>query len=327
MFKGKMEINAEEALKNPNQLNPQIRNLIGVLIYEDSEILIKKRIINGVRVAKKISKSDLERSLELHEEKPFETHKIWNDAIKKILKHEEIKRVERYIDASLDLEIILEKLIFPGKGEIKKGIPSYLMEGYTDMGQEENDVVRNGREKFRVEKSKLKRELILLRREKIIYKKSEKELLEYIAKEVMRIMPYNLEEVNIMARKAQDQTIVLGNKKGQEYGVCRHEAVRAQVYLQVAGIKARLEKGNHYGGRHVWNLLQEGSEERIYDVTKKSTDMKKSPIVEVKERRKGYYYDKTADELNTYKIIHDVKKETIISRDPTTIIPLFLKDL
>ena len=295
------------ALEHPDKLSPQVRNLIGIIINNDSTILNTRPIVKSgneeIRVAVKINKEELEKASQLHGISPYRTHQLFNEGIRNL---EDKERVDRYLEASIDLEILLDRMVFPEHPEPMKGIPDYVMDGYTDMGQiEDNDdrEIEDGefREKFRVQKNQLRKELIWARKRALEYPQERKdELLERTARHIIKVMPYEEWEIKLMAQRVGNKTIIMD--ESMLYGVCRHHAVMAQALLQEMGIKSKMEKGRHGFGRHVWLLLDENPE-RIYDITLKASRITNSPFYPA-DKRVALFYGKTPDEINNYKIIH-----------------------
>ena len=71
-------INTSDALKYPDKLSPQVRNLIAMLSRKDSKLIKNTRIEEGVRLAEHIDLNDLEKAVQLHSLDPFMTHKMFN---------------------------------------------------------------------------------------------------------------------------------------------------------------------------------------------------------------------------------------------------------
>ena len=314
-------INTSDALKYPDKLSPQVRNLIAMLSRKDSKLIKNTRIEEGVRLAEHIDLNDLEKAVQLHSLDPFMTHKMFNISLSYIKNK---SRIKRYITASIDLEILLDRLAFPQTNGIIKGIPEYIMDGYTDLGQVENETNRGSREKFRVEKNKLRTSITRSRQKVVLdyfaksdnlltffsnialevvtnkHRNNKIELFNWLSYYIISNTPYNEYEVDKMSRSVRNETISIDKIN---YGVCRHHAVLSQVMLQVMGIRSKMTKGNHYFGRHVWNRINE-IPELIFDSTRKSGgNIDKSPIVSIDQKYISYY-EATSDSMNNYKIVH-----------------------
>lgn len=296
-----MVIDIKQAREQPETLSPQIRNLIITIISSNTNFInnrpIEKESGKIIRRAANVTKQDLEHAAQLHGINPYRTHQLFNDSIRNI---KDETRITRYTAASIGLEIILDRMAFPEHKEPIKGIPDYLMDGYTDMGCIEDNNERNGREKFRLNKDKIGNHLIWARKQVLEYKPEQRDqLLDITAQRIIKVMPYEGWEVELMVKMAGDRTITMDEL---DVGVCRHYAVMAQALLQEIGIKSKMEKGNHFGGRHAWNLL-EGTTRTIFDITFKASH-KNAKALYKEEIRSEFLYNTTPDDINFYKIVH-----------------------
>ena len=61
-------------------------------------------------------------------------------------------RLPRYIEAAVDLEILLDRALRRRDTRVRTGIEGYLADGYTDMGSNASLTERGDREKMRVDK-------------------------------------------------------------------------------------------------------------------------------------------------------------------------------
>ena len=318
-------INEKYALLNPSELKPQVRNLIATICYQDVGVIVSNKIKNRKRIAEKINKSNLEEAIYFHKHDPFMTHNLINNAIANIV---EDSRVERYICAAVDLEILLDRLAFP-ECTVVQGIPNYIMDGYTDMGQFSSNNNRHGREKFRVEKDNLKMDIKyarscairFLKREinskfnlffvslnilkspvKYLTKSDRYSLIEQISNYIITNMSYNRDKVYAMAERYDEISVPLDIFREEGYGICRHHAVMAQILFQVSGLISKLEKGNHYSGRHVWNHVY--NPDCIVDTTLKCYDLNSNVTIRSSDVRPDYF-EKSKDGLSNYKIVHN----------------------
>ncbi|MBI4451517.1 transglutaminase domain-containing protein [Candidatus Woesearchaeota archaeon] len=212
-----------------------------------------------------------------------------------------------YTLAAVGLEIALDNRCFPAAC-ITTGIPLYLCDGYTDLGRVADDVERNGREKFRVDKKRLLPELQQAKAHAIAM--NPVDAVKQCISMVARHYPYDARRVNEMADAAQNLTVPADAFR-HNGAVCRHQAVILQCMLQTAGIKSRVVKGDSGGGyRHVWNTLVIDGVEYLADATaqpdkdgvylKRLDDFQRTNGGLVRNSRA---YKQTPDSWNNYKIV------------------------
>ncbi len=298
-------ITPNEALDQPKTLSPEISNLVLAInsgeVYETGQRGVIVRY-NFDAIHPPLTKADLKRAVQDHAYNPIRTHKLIKYNIRSLKDQE---RARAHIEAATDLEILLDRLAFQENTTPTKGIPEYIMDGYTDMGQlEDNDDRRFNdwgeyREKFRIEKDKIRNRIELIRKKAI--ERGGDELLEYIADFILKIMPYDSTKVQAAAKAAGSKTIIMNDDVN--FGVCSHYAVMAQIFLQAAGIRSKVEKGIFFGNRHAWNLIEDPPE-RIFDVTEKLRNEGKSALVPVSARIPDFLYCPKPPEMNFYKIVH-----------------------
>lgn len=325
-------INPQEALKHPESLSPQIKNLLATIVRNDSHLIESRKIDYSdeqpKRPAVHISREDLDAAVKSHRGDPFRTHRLFNRAIANIREQPRIpreqSRVLRYISASCDLEILLDRLAFP-ETDVNVGIPRYLMDGYTPLEQEPNSTEK--RKEFRIEKDRLREHLVLAREHLVSERKSlvlavektaeyfleEEGLLDWIARYAASNTEYNLTGAEKITSEYRDRRVTMGIMQRSRYATCRHHAILGQVLLQVAGKKARIENGSRGIIRHAWIVLEE-SPERMLDITRKLIDKEVSAVVMEKKLDDGkiltvasgrpVYYQKAPDDTNHYRIVH-----------------------
>lgn len=174
------------------------------------------------------------------------------------------KRFLRYLDAAISLNIKLDRSAFPPGDTIYNEIPSYVMDGMTDMGKDERvDPTHRRREKIRVDKGEIFSHnmsfLVELFSQKFTPKgfAFEKDIKTYvikrICKEVYEHMPYNYDDLDIP--DAGQRTIRVGELWNTNLAVCRHHALWGQVLFQFLGIGSKLLKCRLNGGSHAVNLV------------------------------------------------------------------------
>ena len=275
---------------------------LGHSFYIDSEI--------GKRVAHELEEEELSRFTTSWGVAPIECIRSMNRAICRI---DEPGRRERYIRAAVDLEILMDHQNWSDEdGKIYCGIPTYLMNGYTDMGTMPSPTERNGREKIKVDKIQMKSLLVQCKREGLATSQPGVELLEHLYEVVRRDIEFNEKGVERLSREYGNESIVLSEYLDQGMGVCRHLSIFFQLYLQEVGIHSRVVKGNLrfyvFSGRHAWNVVQLGDQFVLVDVT--HPDVQR-PFILTESSEESLYgragdfdrsYVATPDENNYYKI-------------------------
>jgi len=187
----------------------------------------------------------------------------------------EPRRRSRYLEAALDLEILMdrgERETLAGKDHV--GIPGYLVDGYTDLGVHPSvDQIRRG-ERIFVDKERLRLELLSSKRQAIDgfpARESGREIFEGVLSEIARSLHKSLgyDETQYKRRRDED-TVMLSDSVAERNVNCRHMAILLQLLLQEAGVQSRLANGmlRLFGLklRHTWNVAQEGNLFAIVDV-------------------------------------------------------------
>jgi hypothetical protein len=184
-------------------------------------------------------------------------------------------RVSRYLEAAVDLEILMDHE--GGDGAVRKdlsGIPSYLVDGYTDLGIEYSvDSLRRG-ERISVDKRRLRIELLRSKRQTLAgfsCRVSDAHRLEEALREIASSLRESVGyDENDFKRCRDDGTVFLLDSVAERSVNCRHLAILYQLWLQEAGISSRLAKGmlRLFGLklRHVWNIVEEGNIMALVDV-------------------------------------------------------------
>ena len=234
-----------------------------------------------------------------------------NDAIATI---PDSGRRDRYVEAAVDLEILMDQKSWLNDGRVYRGIPDYLMHGYTDMGTQASPTERSGREKIKVDKVKMVRRLAECKRRGVNNRDGgqTERFLEWYYNAVRRDIEFDEIGVEKLSRDFGNESIVLSEYLEKGLGVCRHLSIFFQLYLQEAGIDCRLVKGNLrfyiFKGRHAWNLVRLGERVVLVDVT--HPNVSKPFMVSGSSDEEVYRlaaeqsrsYDRTPDEQNHYKI-------------------------
>ena len=263
----------------------------------------------GKRIAHEVERNELSSFSSSWKEDPVRCIRTMNQAIAGI---SEGRRRDRYVKAAVDLEVVMDRQCRTGpNGRVYRGIPGYLMNGYTDMGSLSSVTERNGREKIKVDKQRVRGRLVACKR-RAVFGEQDEELLAHYYAAVRRDIKFNEPGVDQLFREYGDQSIALSTYLDLGLGVCRHLSIFFQLYLQEAGIESRLVKGDLkffvFTGRHAWNLAWLGERVALVDVT--HPDLNKPFIVwgntleEVYERAVGVsrYYVATPNDQNHFKI-------------------------
>jgi len=203
---------------------------------------------------------------------PVECIRTMNRAIRRVT---EPRRRSRYLEAALDLEILMdrrERESVAGKDLV--GIPSYLVDGYTDLGVHASVDQLRRRERISVDKERLRLELLTSKRQAIEGfpgLESGREFFEIVLLEIARSLRKSLGyDESQSKRRRDDDTVMLSDSVAQRSVNCRHMAILFQLLLQEAGVQSRLANGmlRLFGLklRHAWNVAQDGKLFAIVDV-------------------------------------------------------------
>jgi hypothetical protein len=263
----------------------------------------------GKRIAYELDRQELTDFSSSWKTEPVRCIRAMNQAIVRI---PDLPRKERYVGAAVDLEILMDRQSRSGPaGRVYQGIPEYLMNGYTDMGSLSSVTERNGREKIKVDKERVRSRLVACKRRVVATEPTEELLVQYY-RAVRRDIKFNERGVDKLFREYGDQSIALSKYLDMGLGVCRHLSIFYQLYLQEAGISSRLVKGDLkfyvFSGRHAWNLARVGKRIALVDVTHPNPS---EPFIvwgaseeDVYQRAAGVSrsYVPTPDDQNHYKI-------------------------
>jgi hypothetical protein len=206
------------------------------------------------------------------ERAPVECIRSMNRAISRL---KEPRRLSRYLEAAVDLEILMdhERPHAPSVKELL-GVPSYLVDGYTDLGIHGTVDPMTSRERIFVDKESLRLELLSSKRQALVGLSGpdvENEQFEAVLLEIARSLRESLGYDENDFKKGRDEDTVMLSKSVMERSVnCRHLAILFQLRLQEAGVSSRLVKGmlRLFGLklRHVWNVATEGRLVALVDV-------------------------------------------------------------
>jgi transglutaminase-like putative cysteine protease len=222
-------------------------------------------------------------------------------------------RIRRYLEAAVELETLMDRrTLWAREGRVFSGIPAYIMDGYTDMGRNPSRTGRHGREKIRVDKERLKAWLVETRWRALAYEPSLEEQLAGFYEVVRRSLSFDESRVKDLSSEWADRSLDLSSLLDEGVGLCRHQSILYQLFLQEAAIPGRVVKGSlHvYGlkGRHAWNLAWLGGRVALVDVT---LPTRSGPLIVVGSSWEEVYglanrgerrYVPAPDQQNHYKI-------------------------
>lgn len=255
-----------------DELSAQQTSLVRAVVLDDAGYLNRSFYLDqetGKRVAHEVDRKEVCQFTDSWESEPAACIRRMNQAIGGI---GEVSRRERYLRAAVDLEILMDRQSWPPQSrKVYQGIPKYLMNGYTDMGSLSSVTARNGREKIKVDKQRVRARLVACKRRVVSSSQSPEAVLGHFYEAVRREVKFNEVGVEKLFREYGDQSIVLSKYLDMGLGVCRHLSIFYQIYLQEAGIESRLVKGDLkffvFSGRHAWNLARVGKRVALVDVT------------------------------------------------------------
>lgn len=296
-----------------DRLTAQQASLVRAVSLGDDSYLNRSYYVDpgtGKRVAHELEEEELSRFLTSWGISTIECIRAMNRAIRQIT---EAGRKTRYLEAAVELEILMDQQNWGSDVEkVYSGIPSYLMNGYTDMGTLPSPRLRNGREKIKVDKSQMKKRLIQCKQEGLSVTNSGVDLLARLYDWVRQDLEFNEKGVDALSKEFGNESIVLSEYLNKGMGVCRHLSILYQLYLQEAGIRSRVVKGNLtfyiFSGRHAWNMVRLGEKTALVDVTHPNVHhpfiVLDSSEDHVYERAQEFdrKYVATPDEHNYYKI-------------------------
>jgi hypothetical protein len=207
-------------------------------------------------------------------------------------------------------------------GKDHVGVPSYLVDGYTDLGvQASMDEARRG-ERIFVDKERLRLELLTSKRQAIdglTARAGGRQSFEGLLGEIARSMRKSLGYDETRYKRRNDNTVMLSDSVAERNVNCRHMAILLQLLLQEAGVQSRLANGmlRLFGLklRHSWNVAKEGKLLAIVDVALAEND---GPLVlggeslhEIYQRAEKLYriYSPGPETFHRYQI-RDVEPRT-----------------
>jgi hypothetical protein len=292
-------------------LSAQQISLIKAAAREEREFLTHSYYVDGAtgrRTALGLEGQELNTFVERWQGDPVATIRFINEAVSHI---ERASRQERYLAAAVELEILMDRECPPSLEEgVGRGIPTYLVHGYTDMGALSRHA--QARERFRVDKDKMRQRLLEARRQALATGVTPESLLLHFYGRVRHEVEVDEPAAWELFQQCGDQTIALSQFLERGVGVCRHLAIIFHLYLQEVGIAARVVKGDlrfmAFQGRHAWNVAFLGDSVTLIDVT--LPDVEHPFVLKGRSEEEVYAlaatarreYQPTSDEENFYKI-------------------------
>jgi hypothetical protein len=302
-----------EALRElMDQLTAQQTSLVRSVALVDPDYLDHSFYLDprtGKRIAHELEPAELSNFLSNWGIASLECVRAMNATIMRL---PDSSRRERYVRAAVDLEILMDQQNWTEDGKVYRGIPDYIMHGYTDMGTQASPTERSGREKIKVDKIRMAGRLADCKRRGLTAGEDIEPLLAWYYNSVRQDIEFNELAVEKLSRDRGNESIVLSEYLEKGLGVCRHLSIFFQLYTQEAGIDCKVVKGNLkfyiFKGRHAWNLVRLNDRVALVDVTHPAVDR---PFIvtgaseeDVYERATAHSrsYDATPDEQNYYKI-------------------------
>jgi len=300
------------------RLTAQQASLVRSVALVDPDYLDKSFYLDprsGKRIAHELEPAELADFLTSWAVAPMEVTRSMNAAISRL---PESSRKDRYVRAAVELETLMDQQIWAEDEKVYRGIPDYLMHGYTDMGTHSSPTERSGREKIKIDKIRMVARLTECKHRGVsgvsgVSGNSEVDpLLAWYYNSVRRDIEFDELGVEKLSKDFGNESIVLSEYLDKGLGVCRHLSIFFQLYLQEAGIDCRVVKGNLkfyiFKGRHAWNLVTLADRVVLVDVTHPNGDQ---PFILSGASEEDLYrlaeadsrsYEATPDEQNYYKI-------------------------
>lgn len=195
------------------------------------------------------------------------------------------ERLGRYLEAFNGLQVKIDRSAYPPNPDtIQEGVPPYVMDGLSDLGQDKDpDPNNRSREKIRVDKERILKEAATMTT--AIYKHLADNKIDqqsdegkgYILEQVLRyvhdLMPYDHD--GKITRQIKGGSILLHDVIKERMAVCRHHALVTQVLLQSFGLTSRLLKcmyGAYIPEPHAANLVRINNVWHLVDATNPNSD-------------------------------------------------------
>ncbi len=188
-----------------DRLTAQQVSLVRMVALDDRDYLSSSFYddpATGKRIVHELEHKELTSFSSSWRDDPVQCIRTMNQAIAGI---SEGRRRDRYVKAAVDLEVLMDRQCRTGpNGRVYQGIPGYLMNGYTDMGSLSSVTERNGREKIKVDKERVRGRLLACKRRAVANGQSE-ELLAHYCAAVRRDIKFNEPGVDKLFLEYGDQ--------------------------------------------------------------------------------------------------------------------------
>jgi len=251
-------------------LTAQQTNLVRAVLASDPRYLIHSHGRDpqtGQKTVMPLVPEELKRFRIGWKRAPVRCIRAMNHAIAAVEKPE---RSTRYTHAAFDLEILMDRSSRETGADFV-GVPTYLSDGYTDLGF---FPARSRRERILVDKERLARHLVPCKREVVegLQGARSSAALEALIRNHARTLRVNVGYTEVAGRsRRSDETIYLSDSVENRTVAARHLSILLQLRFQEAGINSRLVKGvlRLYGlkGRHAWNVVVQDGISVLVDVT------------------------------------------------------------
>ena len=248
------------------------------------------RKVSRVHSVSEVTNDKIQDIAEQYKDKPIELTSFLRQALARISKDKNISsivekndRVQRYLKASLTLQVKLDRMSFLASETVHKGVPDYVPDGLSDMGSNPNtDPSQRSREKIRVNKSEIfTRYSAQLTELLIVISKSHLDsndtqikgyIIEAISKMVYDALPYDQKLRAGIQGAFLGRSLDVNDIHDKDLALCRHHALETQVLLQAMGIQSQLFKckvrfGTGQMGGHAANLVELDNYWYILDTT------------------------------------------------------------
>lgn len=309
---GRRKLGSREIQDLMDRLTAQQASLVRAVTLVEPDYLDRSFYLDprtGKRIAHELEPAELSDFLTTWSIAPLDCIRAMNSTIAGL---PESSRKERYVRAAVELEILMDQVSWADDGRVYRGIPNYLMHGYTDMGTQSSPTERSGREKIKVDKIRIAGRLTECKRRVVRGKDEVDALMAWYYKSVRQDIEFNELGVEKLSRDFGNESIAISEYLEKGLGVCRHLSIFFQLYVQEAGIDCRVVKGNLkfyiFKGRHAWNLVRLSDRAVLVDVTHPNGDQ---PFIVSGATEEEMYalagtesrsYEPTPDEQNHYKI-------------------------
>jgi hypothetical protein len=302
-----------------DQLTAQQVSLIRAVVLNRADYLERsyhRDPASGQRIAYSLEEDEWSRFAAAWSVEPIACIRAVNRAIAELRAPD---RIRRYLEAAVELETLMDRGT-PGApvARVFSGIPPYIMDGYTDMGRNPSPTRRQGREKIRIDKERLKSWLVATRWQALASESSLEDLLASFYDVVRRSVSFDEARVRELSQAGDDRSVNLSDFLDDGVGVCRHQAILYHLCLQEAAIPGRVVMGSlqvcGLTSRHAWNLAWRGGRVALVDVT---LPTRQGPLIVVGSTQEEVYaivnredrrYVPTPDQQNHYKIGAPVRR-------------------